>query len=113
MSVPTAPSVFDFEVSLGGDVDVVFEREARGLKSHEDHEPTILATHDVELRYAGELWFRQSREDGPRHEVVAASFALNVTPKPGCTPDSNGFGCDALRLRGELHAQTSRALAAP
>jgi hypothetical protein len=112
MTAPTAPSVFDFQGSLGGDVDVIVERPSRMLRSHDD-EPTITATHDAELRYAGELWFYQSWDGGPRHESVAASFALNLTPKPGCTPDGEGLGCDTLRLRGELHSETLRALEAP
>jgi hypothetical protein len=107
---PIAPSTF--EVPSAGvdpaDSFVLVEREARRFESHVDGQP--VATHDVESRLAGELWFAQRADDAPRQEQVHAHFALSVTPKAGCTPDADGFGCDTIRLRGMMTGGTLRAM---
>ncbi len=111
---PTAPSTF--EAPVPGidptDAQVLVMRDARNFESHDSYnEP--LATHDIEYRMAGELWFAQSRPDGPRHEQVLANFAVSITPLPDCQPDADGFGCDEVRLRGTMTGATLRALPAP
>jgi hypothetical protein len=110
---PTAPSTFQTPAP-GVDPNnaaVSVTRDARKFESHVNNQPTD--THEIEYRMAGELWFAQSRADGPRFEQLLADFALSMTPKSGCQPDSAGLGCDRVRLRGTIRSATLRTLEAP
>jgi hypothetical protein len=110
---PTAPSTFQAPAP-GVDPNnaaVSVTRDARKFESHVDNQPA--ATHDIEYRMAGVLWFAQSRADAPRYEQMLADFAVSMTPKSGCTRDSAGLGCDTVRLRGSIRSTTLRTLAAP
>jgi hypothetical protein len=112
-TAPIAPATFSASSEDAGASDsyVGFSAESRAFESHVDGMP--IATHEIEWRIAGELWFAQNRPDGPRHEQVLASFALSITPKPDCTKDADGLGCETLRLRGTTIGATLRDKAAP
>ena len=112
-TAPVTPSTFEAPAPGVDPTDtwVGIRREARAFESHADDVP--VATHDVEWRIAGELWFAQRAPEAPRLEQVLASFALSITPKPGCAPDADGFGCDTVRLRGTTIGATLHDLAAP
>jgi hypothetical protein len=84
-------------------------RDARKLKTRSSQGEAI-ETHEIEVRMAGELWFAKPPFSDLRAEQVLAVFAASFTPKPGCTTDADGHGCDSIRLRGRIHGATRRTL---
>ena len=64
-------------------------------------------SHDYELRIAGEGLIGEARFDATKtSEFARGAFAVSITPKAGCTPDGDGFGCDTVRLRGTFYERT-------
>jgi hypothetical protein len=81
-------------------------REARKVTSHSDGEFLIFDTHTIEGRIAGDAFVQAADSGQKASEFARGVFAVSLTPRTTCMPDADGFGCDAVRIRGTFSART-------